>query len=198
MSTEGNKAENKVEFGLRNAHYAPVTIDETANKMTFGTPVKIPGAVTLTLNASGDMIRFKADDIDYYTNANNQGYEGTLTLARVSDKFRQEILGEELTEGGVLIENADAQTKNFALLFEFQGDKKGIRHVLYFCSANRPNISSKTKDGADPNTSELSIVAGPRPDNNIVKAKTTVGVSDEIYNGWYTAVYEKGSEVEAA
>ena len=62
MSTEGNKAENKVEFGLRNAHYAPVTIDETANKMTFGTPVKIPGAVTLTLNASGDMIRFKADD----------------------------------------------------------------------------------------------------------------------------------------
>ena len=37
MSTEGNKAENKVEFGLRNAHYAPVTIDETANKMTWNT-----------------------------------------------------------------------------------------------------------------------------------------------------------------
>ena len=128
------------------------------------------------------MVRFKADDIDYYTNANNQGYEGTLTLARVTDKFRQEILGEELTEGGVLIENADAQTKNFALMFEFQGDKKAIRHVLYYCSANRPSDASKTKDGAEPNTTELSIIASPRPDNNLVKAKTTVGVKDEIYN----------------
>lgn len=192
------KAENKVEFGLRNAHYAVVTLDEATNKLSFGTPVRIPGSVNLTLNASGDLVRFKADDIDYYTNANNQGYEGTLTMARVTDKFRQDILGEELTEGGVLVENADAQTKNFALMFEFQGDKKAIRHVVYYCSANRPSEASKTKDGADPNTTELSIIAGPRPDNNIVKAKTTVGVKDEIYNGWYTEVYEKGSEVEGA
>jgi phi13 family phage major tail protein len=103
-----------------------------------------------------------------------------------------------LTEGGVLIENADAQTKNFALMFEFQGDKKAIRHVLYYCSANRPSDASKTKDGAEPNTTELSIIASPRPDNNLVKAKTTVGVKDEIYNEWYTKVYEKDSEVEAA
>jgi len=192
------KSENKVEFGLRNAHYAVVTLDEATNKLSFGTPVRIPGSVNLTLNASGDLVRFKADDIDYYTNANNQGYEGNLTLARVTDKFRQEILGEELTEGGVLVENADAQTRNFALMFEFQGDKKAIRHVVYYCSANRPSEASKTKDGADPNTTELSIVVGPRPDNNIVKAKTTVGVKDDIYNGWYTQVYEKDSEVEAA
>lgn len=192
------KSENKVEFGLRNAHYAVVTLDEATNKLSFGTPVRIPGSVNLTLNASGDLVRFKADDIDYYTNANNQGYEGTLTLARVTDKFRQEILGEELTEGGVLVENADAQTRNFALMFEFQGDKKAIRHVVYYCSANRPSEASKTKDGADPNTTELSIIAGPRPDNNIVKAKTTVGVKDDIYNGWYTQVYEKDSEVEEA
>lgn len=192
------KSENKVEFGLRNAHYAVVTLDEATNKLSFGTPVRIPGSVNLTLNASGDLVRFKADDIDYYTNANNQGYEGTLTLARVTDKFRQEILGEELTEGGVLVENADAQTRNFALMFEFQGDKKAIRHVVYYCSANRPSEASKTKDSADPNTTELSIVVGPRPDNNIVKAKTTVGVKDDIYNGWYTQVYEKDSEVEEA
>ncbi len=192
------KAENKVEFGLRNAHYAVVTLDEATNKLSFGTPVRIPGSVNLTMNASGDLVRFKADDIDYYTNANNQGYEGTLTLARVTDRFRQEVLGEELTGGGVLIENADAQTKNFALMFEFQGDKRAIRHVMYYCSANRPSEASKTKDGADPNTTELTIIAGPRPDNNIVKAKTTASVEDEIYNGWYAKVYEKDSEVEAA
>ncbi len=192
------KTENKVEYGLRNAHYAIVTVDEVTNAVTFGKPERLPGAVTLTMNASGDLIRFKADDLDYYTNPNNQGYEGTLTLARVPEKFRQEVLGEELTEGGVLIEDADAQTKRFALLFEFQGDKKAIRHVMYYCSANRPSEASKTKDGGDVNTTELTVIAGPRPDNNLVKAKTTAGVKDEIYNGWYTAVYEKDSEVPSA
>lgn len=193
----GTTAENKVEFGLRNAYYAPITESEDGS-ISYATPVRIPGAVSLTIDPSGDLIRFKADDVDYYTNPNNQGYEGTLNLARVTDKFREDILGEALTTGGVLVENADAQTKRFALLFEFQGDKKAIRHVLYYCSANRPTEASKTKDGGDPNTTDLSIVASPRPDNSIVKAKTTPGVTDAIYNAWYTKVYESSSEVAGA
>ena len=189
--------ENKVEFGLSNAHYAIVTVDESNGALTFGTPEKLPGAVSLTLDASGDLIRFKADDVDYYTNPNNQGYEGTLTLARVPDKFKQEVLGEEKTAGGVMIESADAQTKRFALLFEFQGDKKRTRHVMYYCSANRPSVASTTKDSGDPNTTDLSIVASPRPDNNVVKAKTTAGVTTAVYDAWYTKVYEKSSETPA-
>lgn len=193
----GTTAENKVEFGLRNTYYAPITEGE-GGSISYGTPVRIPGAVSLTIDPSGDLIRFKADDIDYYTNPNNQGYEGNLNLARVTDKFREDILGETLTKGGVLVENADAQTKRFALLFEFQGDKKAIRHVLYYCSANRPTEASQTKDGGDPNTTDLSIVASPRPDNSIVKAKTTPGVTDAIYNAWYTKVYESASEAAGA
>ena len=83
--------ENKVEFGLRNCYYAVVTVDESG-KITYGAPKKLPGAVSITFDKSGDLIRFKADDIDYYTNANNQGYEGTLTLARVPEEFRTEVL----------------------------------------------------------------------------------------------------------
>lgn len=187
-------AENKVEFGLSNVHYAIVTVEEATNKLTFGTPERLPGAVSLTLDASGDLIRFKADDVDYYTNPNNQGYEGTLTLAIVPDKFKQEVLGEEKTTGGVMIESADAQTKQFALMFEFQGDKKRTRHLLYYCSANRPSVSSTTKDSGDPNTTDLSIISSPRPDTNIVRAKTTAGVTTAVYDAWYTKVYEKSSE----
>lgn len=190
-----NNTENKVEFGLRNAYYAVVTEGDDGT-LTFGTPEKLPGAVSLTMDSSGDMVRFKADDVDYYTNPNNQGYEGTLTLARVPEKFRTEILGEVKTAGGVLVENADAKTKRFALLFEFQGDVKATRHVMYYCSANRPSEASTTKDSGDPNTTDLSIVASPRPDNQLVKAKTTAGVTDTIYNSWYTKVYEQTSESE--
>lgn len=182
--------ENKVEFGLRNCYYAVVTVDESG-KITYGAPKKLPGAVSITFDKSGDLIRFKADDIDYYTSANNQGYEGTLTLARVPEDFRTEVLKEKKTEKGVLIENSDAQTANIALMFEFQGDVKATRHLLYYCSVNRPSVGSTTKDSGDPNTTELAMVASPRPSDNLVKASTSAGVDEETYNSWYTKVYEE-------
>lgn len=182
--------ENKVEFGLRNCYYAVVTVDESG-KITYGAPKKLPGAVSITFDKSGDLIRFKADDIDYYTNANNQGYEGTMTLARVPEDFRTEVLKEKKTEKGVLIENSDAQTANIALMFEFQGDVKATRHLLYYCSVNRPSVGSTTKDSGDPNTTELAMAASPRPSDNLVKASTSAGVDEETYNSWYTKVYEE-------
>lgn len=185
--------ENKVEFGLRNCYYAVVTVDESG-KITYGAPKKLPGAVSITFDKSGELIRFKADDIDYYTNANNQGYEGTLTLARVPEDFRTEVLKEKKTEKGVLIENSDAQTANIALMFEFQGDVKATRHLLYYCSVNRPSVGSTTKDSGDPNTTELAMVASPRPSDNLVKASTSAGVDEETYNSWYTKVYEESGE----
>lgn len=184
--------ENKVEFGLRNCYYAVVTVDESG-KITYGAPKKLPGAVSITFDKSGDLIRFKADDIDYYTNPNNQGYEGTLTLARVPEDFRTEVLKEKKTEKGVLIENSDAQTANIALMFEFQGDVKATRHLLYYCSVNRPSVGSTTKDSGDPNTTELAMVASPRPSDNLVKASTSAGVDEETYNSWYTKVYEEAA-----
>ena len=184
---------NKVEFGLRNCHYAVADVD-VDGKLIFGIPKPIPGAVSITLDKSGDLIRFKADDVDYYTNANNQGYEGTLTLALVPDDFKQDVLGETKTIDGVMVENADAQGKRFALLFEFQGDKKARRHCMYYCSANRPSVASATKDSGDPNTTDLDIIASPRPDNQLVKASTTEDVTQALYDNWFITVFEEGAQ----
>ena len=186
---------NKVEFGLRNVHYA-IANETSDGVITLETPIPIPGSVTLTLDPSGDFVRFKADDVDYYTNDNNQGYEGALTVALVPESFKTDVLGEIKTDDGVMLESADAQTKRFALLYEFQGDKKATRHVSYYCSAKRPAIGSTTKDGGDPNTSELSLISSPRPDNNLVKAKTTMEVNANAYNNWFKTVYEPPQEIE--
>ena len=55
--------------------------------------------------------------------SNNQGYDGTLSIATIPEQFAVDALGEELdAEDGVLNELADAKGKPIALLFEFDGD----------------------------------------------------------------------------
>lgn len=183
---------NKVVFGLKNVHYAVMDVDQDGN-VTYGTPKRIPGAVELTLEPRGDMAEFYADDMLYYSASNNQGYDGTLTVALIPDHFLVDCLGEELdAEDGILSEKSDAKGKPFALLFEFDGDEKAVRHVLYNCTASRPNIGGATRTNTvEPRTNQLVFVASPRPDNLVVKAKTTETTPPQIYDNWYAQVYEK-------
>ena len=81
---------NKVKFGLKNCHYALVTIDEDG-KVTFGTPVSMPGSVSLSLDAEGDNDPFYADDSVYYMVSNNNGYSGDFELALIPESFLVDV-----------------------------------------------------------------------------------------------------------
>ncbi|WP_271814494.1 major tail protein [Clostridium beijerinckii] len=185
-------SENKVTFGLKNAHYAKV-IFGTDGSITYGEVKPLPGSTELTTDPRGDMTSFYADDLEYYSADNNQGYDGKLTLAEITEDFRIDILGEVKDEDdGVITENATAKGSYFALMFEFDGDAKAVRHVHYYCKASRPSVGSSTKtDSVDPNTTELDFVSSPRPTDYKVKAKTSSTITSEVYNNWYNAVYEK-------
>ena len=179
---------NKVKFNICNVHYAikNVAADGT---ISFGTPVAMPGAVSLSLDANGEPSNFYADGYAYYTISNNMGYEGDLELAMVPESFGTDVLKEELDTNKVLIENANVETENFALLFEFDGDVRKIRHVLYNCAASRPSIESQTnEDEVEVQTETLSLTATPLA-NGYVKAKTGDDTTDEIYQNWYKDVY---------
>ncbi|EPI2396414.1 major tail protein [Listeria monocytogenes] len=183
--------ENKVLFGLENVHYATYT--EADGKITYAKPKPLPGGVEISVEPQGDMIKFYADNIVYYQAPNNQGYEGTLTIANITEEFAIDCIGEELDSvDGVLTEKSNAKPKPFALLFEFDGDVKAVRQVLYNCTASRPTVASATKtDSTEPNSNELTFSAGPRSTDKAVKSKTSTGVTDTVYNNWYKAVYEK-------
>ncbi|OPD57593.1 major tail protein [Bacillus anthracis] len=189
--------ENKVAFGLKNVYYA--LYDVTDGVIKFKTPIPIPGAVELTFDPRGDLIEFYADDMLYYAASNNQGYDGTLSIATIPEQFAIDALGEQLDEtDGVLNELADAKGKPFALLFEFDGDVNATGHVMYNNSASRPTIASKTKtNSAEPNTNELKFVSSPIDINGkrMVKTKTTSKTTQEIYNNWYKEVYVKKAAV---
>lgn len=186
---------NKVNFGLKNVHYSPITetITDEGTTITYDKPIRIPGAVSLALTPRGELTEFYADNMLYYSASTNDGYDGTLSIANIPEQFAIDALGEEKDEDdGVLTEKADAKQKQFALMFEFEGDVKATRHVLYQCSANRPTISGETTTNTkEPQPNELTFVSSARPSDYAVKTKTTSETPDEVYNAWYAEVYEK-------
>lgn len=185
---------NKIKYGLSKVHYAIATIDPATNTATYDTPVPIPGAVNLSLDAQGENEPFYADNIVYYLSIANNGYEGDLEIADVPRSFEVDVLGAVADGKSILMENANAQPAHFALLFQFEGDDKATRHVLYNCVAARPTVSGATKeDSISPETSSLTLTATPIHNSvlnaDIVKAKADVSSDATTYGGWFEAVY---------
>lgn len=187
-------ADNKVHYAFTNVYIALMNVDLEAGTVTFGPPKRLLGAKSMDLSAQGDVIKLRADAMDYYVVNSNNGYQGELNIANIPDWFRNEVLGDTIsTTDKVLVENAIQEPKAFALLFEFEGDAHGRRHVLYNCAASRPNIKGENKDNLkDPDTDTLSLTASPLQDGK-VKASTTAETPEGVYNNWFQKVWEKDS-----
>ena len=186
-------ANNKVKFGIKNCFYAVATIADNGSA-TYANPVALKGAVSLSLEAQGENSPFYADDIVYYISSANSGYQGDLELALVPDSFKTDVLGYGTDANGILYEDADAEVKHFALIFEFSGDKHATRHVMYNCTATRPATGSTTKtESTEPQTESMNITAAPiynaALDKNIVKASCTPDQTTQ-YSAWNTTVYQ--------
>lgn len=183
---------NKIKYNLKNVHAAKLTKENVDGATTYkyGTPKAIPGAVSISLDAEGGTNPFYADGIVYFRSYSNNGYSGDLEIALIPEWFRTEILKEQLDDNGILVERADmAETEKFALLFEFDGDVNGIRHVMYNCAATRPSIKSETKEESiEPVTETLSLTADPREDG-LVKSRTGDTTDAATYSNWYKSVY---------
>lgn len=199
---------NKVRFGLRNVHYAKITAIASDGEATYSTPKKVPGAVSLLMDPQGEDGDFYADDEAYYSWALNNGYDGTLEIAELTEDFESDILNEvqvafmsgdpqhDVELGYKGYEMADKQSSHFALLFEFDGDVNHTRHALLNCTAGRPSITSQTTEtGKNIQTASVPIKARPiynsNAGGNAVKVKCTVdGGSENVvtdYKNWFTA-----------
>ena len=182
---------NKIRYGLSNVYYAVATLGSN-NSATYATPVAVPGAVSLSLDAEGETSNFYADNIAYYVTNSNNGYSGSLEMAYITDSFRADVLGE-IQNGttGLCFEKQDAEPVHFALLFQFEGDDKATRHVIYNCVASRPAVSGSTKEESvepqtetiDINATSIYVAAVPA---NVVKARAAKDTT--AYSSFFSTV----------
>ena len=184
---------NKVKFGLSNVHIAKIT--EADGEITYGTPFPMPGAVGLTAEPEGDTTPFYADNIKYYIAVANNGYTGDLEIAMTPEEFLTQILGQEKDTNGALFESSDDINARFALMGEIEGDAKKRRFIYYDCTATRPSAEMNTvEESKEPQTDTISITMAPRSTDKAIKAVIEPSEENqEIYNTFFTKVYEKNA-----
>ena len=183
---------NKVSFGLSNVHYALISERTVGNdlKIFYGTPKRLQGAVNLEMETVGDVSNFYADNIIYYASTANQGYEATLEIAMLTEEFRREVLGE-VVRNGLLVENSDANPRKIALMFQFEGDERAVKHCLTYCTVTRPGLSSSTKtETTEPTKQELTITVSPRPTDNVPRISTSETIAKDLYDNFFKSVPE--------
>ena len=183
-------SKNKVKYGICNVHYAKATLTDE-NKVTYEKPVALPGARAITISPTSELGKFYADNILYHQTPGSSGYEGTLEVAVITDEFCIDILGDKKDNKGGIVEVNLAQGSYFALLFQFEGDTKATRHCLYYCKANRPELTGETaEETVEPGTETLTLSATARPDNGYVKYRTSVDMDETAYKNWFEEVPE--------
>lgn len=175
-------AENKIFYGLSGVHIAPITAMND-NVPTYGEVFAFPGAVSWGQKAEGENSTFRADNIDYYVQAGNDGYTGDLEVARVIDEFAKKIYGQLTGANGELIEVVQGEAVAFGMVLQIEGDQKATRHVYPYCTAGRPSADhGTTEEGSvKPGTETIPVTVKPVSvtgiDKKVVKYRIPQGAS---------------------
>lgn len=183
---------NKVQFGLCDVHFAKITVQNDGT-FSYGTVKAIPGAVSLSMDASGDQADFAADNnARYFSDYANNGYTGTLEMAKLTDDFRKDILGQIIDTNGAILESGDDKLSGFALGFRIDGDESNTKFWYYNVMASRPGQTSSTTDTSrTPQTTTLNLTAMRRPSDNRTRIEMTeTNDNKTAYEGFFTTVYE--------
>ena len=184
-------AENKVRFGLKNVYYAVLT---EGSSNSWATPVAVPGAVNMDLASNVASSDFYADNVTYFKTFSDNGYTGTLEMARIPDQMLIDIWGASISSG-TLLEKSGIQPKPFALLFQIEGDQEAELNVLYRCvPTSKPTAGSQTtEESADPVTQSfdfdaLPLVTGVSAQQGLIRNRTISSTSTTVRAGWFSSV----------
>lgn len=156
-------AKNKVKFGLSRLYRAKLTRGEDGT-VTFGSPIAMPGAVSMTVTPEGEEgSPFYADNGIYYQGDDvNGGYTLEFNVAMLDAEAKRDIYNETLDEAtGVQYEVVDAKIPEWAYICQVEGDVYPLGMVFYACKASRNETSANTKgESTEVDTDTFTVKAG--------------------------------------
>lgn len=178
---------SKVKFGLSNVYVAPRTV--TGETVTYGTPVKVPGAVNCSVDRESEQNIFYADNIAYFKSNTKSSVSLDLEIADIARDILLNYLGYvEAAEGGI-IETNTAVTPEFALLFQVETDEKARKFCYYNCSAVESDEEYSTEEESiDPTTSTLTVTCTGEKVGDKIGFKHVVEADDANYATFFTNV----------
>lgn len=181
----------KVQFGLKNVHYAVITGMDQNNNEIYDTPKRLPYAVNITLTPNGDKSEVFADDMIIFTEENNLGYTGTLELTTLQNDFISDVMDMK-TVAGVELEYTTNQPKEFALIFEFSLNEGFKRTVFYRSTVGRTPVGGATNQQQKTfQNAVLNLFVTPTY-NYCVKGSIEKNDENlEIFNDFFNKVYTK-------
>lgn len=167
---------SKVKFNIKNLQISPITAIDDSGVPTYGSPVKCPGSVSLSLDASGESTIIYADGIAYATVASTSGYTGTLETYGFPTEILKDIFGYEEDTNKNIVETISV-SKEFGLQFECDNeDGFTTRFTIFRASATKPNLAfNTTEDSPTVNTTSVDLT---------VSAVSTADGNKKIIKGW--------------
>ena len=160
---------DKVRFGISNVHVGLYTVSDQG-VVTMGTPVHIPGAVSLSLDPEAEQNVFYADNVAYYTGYSDNGYTGELVMALFPDTFLTTFMNYvELADGGIAEVKGNNKPAVY-IAFQCEGDQEGRRGILYNVALGSiQHGHNTTEDSVTPDTETLPITVSGDNKTGIIK-----------------------------
>ena len=183
----------KVEYGLKNVHYA--VYDSTTG--TYGSWKNIPGAVSMTADADTTQNDFYADDAVYAVISASAKETGTVEFACITPEMYTDLFGYSNGDGGLTYQETAPVSVTVALGYEVSGNegkKRGVRYNVTFTSPSQ--ASNTMTESTNPDTVSVNYTAVGRDfvigneTKNILKAHCLEGST--AYDGFWSSVVTPG------
>lgn len=163
----------KVLYNIKNVQFSKITATSDSGLPTYDSPIKVPGAVSLTLDNESTSETIYADGIAYYTSSGASSYSGTFENVHFTKEVLKAIFNYVEDTSGNLVE-VDGGSNEFGMQFAVDSDEGDVYFTLFRCSATKPNANFQTKEAsATINNESVDITISPitlSDDKNVVKA----------------------------
>lgn len=179
----------KVLFNIKKVQFSKITSYGENGLPAYGTPLKVPGAVSLSMDNESSKETKYADGIAYFVVDGSNSYSGALEIVNFPEEVLKEIFGWKKDENGNLVE-VDCGTEPFAMQFAVDSDDGEVYFTFFNCSASRPNNNFQTKEsGVTINNQSSDITMTPitlANGDNIIKSYADKTAKN--YATYFTAV----------